>query len=144
MNQMLIIGGGPAGITAALESARQGFSVKLVSDEKVGGRANWHSLLPSKVFLAAADYLVDHQKAHDLGLLGNTTSPDLAQITNNIRRQAEQWAKYISDQLSEAGIEIIHGRAVFTGHHELKIHPEVGVADTVYFDKAIIAVDFDV
>lgn len=52
---MIVISGRPGGIVAAGEAARMGASVVLVEADCVGGRANWHSLLPSEAWLTAAD-----------------------------------------------------------------------------------------
>jgi len=40
MKTLIVIGGGPAGMTAALEAAILGAAVTLVSAESIGGRAN--------------------------------------------------------------------------------------------------------
>ncbi|MCA9968818.1 MAG: FAD-dependent oxidoreductase, partial [Anaerolineales bacterium] len=53
--EIIVIGSGPAGIEAARAAATAGAHVTLVGDGPVGGRAGWHSLLPSKVWLTAAD-----------------------------------------------------------------------------------------
>ncbi|MCA9930136.1 MAG: FAD-dependent oxidoreductase, partial [Anaerolineales bacterium] len=49
--RIIIIGGGPAGIEAAKGAAQHGADVTIVSNAPIGGRAGWHSLLPSKVWL---------------------------------------------------------------------------------------------
>ena len=51
---IIVVGGGPAGIEAAKAAAKAGSQVTLVSEGPVGGRAGWHSLLPSKVWLTCA------------------------------------------------------------------------------------------
>ena len=57
---IVIIGGGPAGLEAARAAAKAGAQVTLVSNEGLGGRAGWHSLLPSKVWLTAVDTHTPH------------------------------------------------------------------------------------
>ncbi len=52
---IIVVGSGPAGIEAAKAAAKAGSQVSLISEGPVGGRAGWHSLLPSKVWLTAAD-----------------------------------------------------------------------------------------
>jgi dihydrolipoamide dehydrogenase len=49
-----VIGAGPAGFAAAMTLAKHGAKVMLIDPEPPGGRALWHSLVPSKVWLAAA------------------------------------------------------------------------------------------
>ncbi len=42
-NEVLVVGAGPAGLVAAIDLARQGFSVTLVEKEKqIGGNPDWH------------------------------------------------------------------------------------------------------
>ena len=47
----------PAGIEAARTAANAGAQVTLIGDTPVGGRAGWHSLVPSKVWLHTADVM---------------------------------------------------------------------------------------
>jgi dihydrolipoamide dehydrogenase len=44
---IVVIGGGPAAIEAATAAANAGARVTIISDAPLGGRAGWHSLLPS-------------------------------------------------------------------------------------------------
>ena len=53
--KIVIIGGGPAGVESAITSQQTGTNMTIISDGPIGGRAGWHSLLPSKVWLSAVD-----------------------------------------------------------------------------------------
>ena len=80
-----------------LEAAALGAAVTLVSAEPVGGRANWHSLVPSKVYLTAADALEDAQRLPALGLPGASSPvPDLPVLRARIATQAHAWSQYHS------------------------------------------------
>jgi pyruvate/2-oxoglutarate dehydrogenase complex dihydrolipoamide dehydrogenase (E3) component len=139
VSNMIVIGGGPAGVTAALEGARLGFSVQLVSAEKPGGRANWHSLLPSKVYLAAADHLVENRNAAQYGLTGTQFNPDLSLIRQIIRDQAERWGQFLANHLEAAGVEVILGQAAFANDYQVQIQKEDDTGMLLDFDKAMIA-----
>lgn len=53
--KIVVIGGGPGGIEAALTAARAGSAVTLITKQAIGGRAAWESLLPGKGRLAQRD-----------------------------------------------------------------------------------------
>ena len=51
---MVVIGGGAAGLTAAGMSAVLGAKTVLISDGPLGGDCTWHGCIPSKRLLKAA------------------------------------------------------------------------------------------
>ena len=53
--EILVLGAGPGGISAALEALRHGHRVTIIDPEGLGGNALKHSLVPSKVLIQAAD-----------------------------------------------------------------------------------------
>ena len=92
--RIVVVGGGPAGIEAAKAAAKAGSQVTLVSEGPVGGRAGWHSLLPSKVWLAAAG---QNTAADTAGLVRESSTltgngrPDSAAIVAEIQAVKESW-----------------------------------------------------
>ncbi|NOX61031.1 MAG: NAD(P)/FAD-dependent oxidoreductase [Chloroflexi bacterium] len=126
---LVIIGGGPAGMVAALSADPEVASINLISNAAVGGRAGWHSLLPSKVLLTAADR--HHQAGADI--------PPFHQLTRRIARLAEQYNGKWQERLEAHGVNIISGNAHFIGPHEVQIESPNGGVQTLGFDKAIVA-----
>ncbi len=127
--ELAIVGGGPAGVTAALEAARHGAAVTLISDGPIGGRAGWHSLLPSKILLHAAD---EHGSQERLG------PQALQEVTAHIHQVAERFNGQEAQLLEEAGVTVIQGKARFTGTHELAI-TQGEESRSLAFDQVIIA-----
>ncbi len=127
--QLVVIGAGPGGITAALEAARFGGRVTLLSDGPVGGRAGWSSLLPSKVLLHAA-------RRHD----GRGRMPDeqFAQMVAGIDATAERFVGRKAGLLGKAGVKVLSGKARIEGPRELSQSSE-GKTRRLAFDKAILA-----
>lgn len=55
-HRIVIIGGGPSAIAAALEATKYTHDIVMVSAEPVGGNAVLHSLVPSKALIEAAHH----------------------------------------------------------------------------------------
>lgn len=95
---LLVIGGGAAGISAAQAAARRGASVLIVQDGPIGGDCTFTGCVPSKALLAAA-----------AGGAGFDAA--MAQV----RRAVDRVAGHEDDEAMAAqGIDVRHGRAVFT------------------------------
>ena len=138
MSDLIVIGGGPTGIAAAQEAASLGAAVTLIAAEPVGGRANWHSLLPSKVYLTAADHLGEAQHNPTLGLAGAPPQPDLPVLRERIATLAAGRSHHERAELERRGVNIVQGRARFTEPHALTVTAEDGES-TLRFDRALVA-----
>jgi dihydrolipoamide dehydrogenase len=113
--------------------------VTLVSAERVGGRANWHSLVPSKVYLTAADHLSESHHYPDLGLRGTLPEPDLPALRARIVQQADGWSEHHERQLKERGVTLLSGKASFIDPQHVRVDREDNPSQTLAFDRALIA-----
>ncbi len=128
-----VVGAGPAGITAAVEAARAGQRVVLVSDGPVGGRAMHASLLPSKVLI----HLAEQRRAR--GEKGLARPEVIADLTASIARIAEHQRARAAERLEDGGVEHLSGAARFAGPRELEIERDGSVVARVVFERAIVA-----
>jgi len=120
--ETVVIGAGPAGVEAACAAASAGAAVTVVSDGAVGGRAGWHSLLPSKVWLNAANHLHQFSQAPSQG----TTNPgklalDPFSILERVTAVAESWNRDQEQRLLSLGVNVIQGAASFVSDSELVV-----------------------
>lgn len=124
---IVIIGGGPAGIEAARAASRAGGQVTLVTNSPLGGRAGWHSLSPSKVWLTTADTLGLFAEADALGLhMEMGSRANLEAILDRIQQVTTSWNTEQANELKALGVEIVTGTAVFTGPQEVTIKNQDG------------------
>ena len=69
---LIVIGGGAAGLTASGMSAVLGARTTLIAGAKLGGDCTWYGCVPSKSLLHAAK--VAHEMRHAGELVGDSTS----------------------------------------------------------------------
>lgn len=107
----IVIGSGPGGGAAAVEAARLGSLVALIEADRVGGCATWHSLLPSKVWLTAADRL--ETRAHDahLGVEAATSGVDVANVVTRIATLSQANGERYRNEWTTMGIHPVSGHA---------------------------------
>lgn len=126
MTRIVVIGGGPAGIEAATTAAQAGQQVTLVSDAPIGGRAGWHSLLPSKVWLTAADTLGLLDAAAPIGLHAGGARVDTAVLLERIQSVKSAWNSQLAAQLDDLGVATLTGTAVFTSPDGISVRDQTG------------------
>ena len=66
---LVVIGGGTAGIVGAKTAAGLGAKVLLVERHRTGGDCLWTGCVPSKALLAAAGRAAQSRDAHRLGVI---------------------------------------------------------------------------
>jgi dihydrolipoamide dehydrogenase len=133
--EVVIIGGGPAGCTAAVEAARTGKRVALVMEEKPGGRAAFGSMVPSKIFLHAAE------RRRQRGELqkGLADEAEMTAIHHEVQSFSSRISARWSERLEDAGVRRIEGVAKFTSAYALSIARVGKEPLTLRFAHAIIA-----
>ena len=122
---LVVIGAGSAGITAAQFAARLGVKVALVEKNRVGGDCTWTGCVPSKALLKAAKIAHAARTAHQYGICTNgDTSPkaDMAQVQNYVQQAITRIYQHETpDHLTQDGIQIIHGAAHFLDAHNITV-----------------------
>ena len=112
---LLVIGAGSAGLSAARFARRLGLTVALVEKDRVGGDCTWTGCVPSKALLRAAGVSYDTRTARRFGL---TTVPpvetDFHRVMSRVRRTiAEIYQAESPDALGSEGIDVVVGEARF-------------------------------
>jgi dihydrolipoamide dehydrogenase len=130
--KVVVIGGGPAGVAAAIEAARTGAGVSLVSEGPIGGRATHASLVPSKALLHAAEA---HRQKNDGAL---ATPAMLGELRAEIDRLAAARGERMRLMLEDAGVRVVEGTARFASAREVEVTQKSG-ARALPFDAAIVA-----
>ncbi len=137
---IIVLGGGPAALEAARAAARRGARVTLVTEGAVGGRAGWHSLLPSKVWLHLAEMRLALGEASHVGLGGKPGSPVAPRVVARIREVARAWNGAREDALRALGVEVVEGVGAFVSSSEVAVRrPDGGEEVRLTADAVIVA-----
>jgi pyruvate/2-oxoglutarate dehydrogenase complex dihydrolipoamide dehydrogenase (E3) component len=110
----IVIGCGQGGTPLAIELAKRGKRVVLFEREYVGGTCINYGCTPSKAFLATAHSAGRARQAQNLGV-NATVKVDFALAMNRLRAIISSFREGAQRRLAEAGVEVIHGEAAFTG-----------------------------
>ncbi len=139
--ELLVIGGGTAGLVAAKTAARFGASTLLVESHRMGGDCLWTGCVPSKSLIAAADAASSARNGARLGVHVDGVRVDFAAVMRHVHAAIHEIEPADSAEVVEAtGARVIMGRARFTGPRSAMIEPvDGGAATTVRFRQAIIA-----
>jgi pyruvate/2-oxoglutarate dehydrogenase complex dihydrolipoamide dehydrogenase (E3) component len=123
--RLLVLGGGPAGATAALQARELGANVTLVEARRVGGTSLNEGPAPVRTLARTARLLRDARSWERFGLRGDPPRVDIAAAVANAERVAnyayEQ--KRLADFLCSRGIDLVEGAgpAVFQDPHTVSI-----------------------
>ncbi|WP_454853618.1 dihydrolipoyl dehydrogenase family protein [Promicromonospora soli] len=132
---LLVVGGGTAGIVAAKTAARLGARVALVERDRIGGDCLWTGCVPSKALLAAAGRAAEARRAADLGIHVSGIEADFAGVMRHVRAAiAAIEPQDTPEALTAAGVHVIQGDAVFTGPTSVDVGGE-----RIGFHQALIA-----
>lgn len=119
---LCVIGGGPAGLAAALEARAQGASVMLIESGQTGGAGYVWGALPAQALAAVAQRAHAVRSAPDLGLGTEEPRVNFARINAHIARAtAEAAPDHAPQRLTGMGIELVRAEARFTDPRTLVV-----------------------
>jgi pyruvate/2-oxoglutarate dehydrogenase complex dihydrolipoamide dehydrogenase (E3) component len=122
---VLVVGGGPAGVTAALRARELGASVALVERGRFGGTCTNDGCVPTRVWAKAARLLRDAAQFADYGLVGDAPRLDFTALRQRTQETVQRLhdKKQIARRLEECGIFVFGnaGDAAFQDEHTLRL-----------------------
>ena len=127
--RFVIIGGGPAGNTAATTAARLGAEVTLIERDLVGGAAHLHDCIPSKAMIATAGAMGMVDRVAGMGLTGGEANLDLELLRERIQRIEKRLESNIVQLLQSQGVRMILGSGRLKGPHEIAVETDEGVSE---------------
>jgi dihydrolipoamide dehydrogenase len=136
--RLAIIGGGPAGNTAATHAARFGAEVTLIEKDIVGGAAHLWDCIPSKAMIATGGALGLITRSEEMGLTSVRAELDPVALRNRIQEIEHQLEGSIRELLESQGVRMLAGTGRFVGPHDLVVTTETGDVE-VEADAVLLA-----
>jgi len=124
--RFVIIGGGPAGNTAATTAARLGARVTMIEKDVVGGAAHLWDCIPSKAMIATAGTMGLVDRSAGMGLAGTRAQLDLEGLRARIKQIETRLESNLVDLLSSQGVEMIQGSGRLVSPHEVLVETAEG------------------
>ncbi len=137
--EVVVLGAGPGGYTAAFRAADLGKKVTLIERyETLGGVCLNVGCIPSKALLHTAKVIADAADAAHHGVTFGLPKIDLPEVLKFKESVVGKLTKGLSGLAKQRKVTVIHGTAKFASPKSLSIETKDGVK-TLSFDHCIIA-----
>jgi pyruvate/2-oxoglutarate dehydrogenase complex dihydrolipoamide dehydrogenase (E3) component len=127
--KFVIIGGGPAGNTAATHAARLGADVTLIERDIVGGAAHLWDCIPSKTMIATGGAIAFAHRMVGMGLERFDPHLDLEAQRARIGKIETHLHASIVELLTSQSVRLIRGTARLKGAHDILVETEDGIEE---------------
>jgi dihydrolipoamide dehydrogenase len=124
-----IIGGGPAGNTAATHAARLGADVTLIERDVVGGAAHLWDCIPSKAMIATGGAMGLVGRAQEMGLDPVVPSLDLDALKARIGAIEARLEGDTRRLLASQGVRMLTGTGRLVGPHQIVVDTADGTVE---------------
>ncbi len=136
---VVVIGGGPGGYTAAIRSAQLGMKTGIIERDRLGGIClNW-GCIPSKALLKNAELLQSFRKAAEWGIAFENLRVDFPKVIQRSRGVADRLSKGVEFLMKKNGIEHMPGTATITGRGTIDLRQADGKSTRVSAKHIIVA-----
>jgi dihydrolipoamide dehydrogenase len=138
--EVLVLGGGPGGYTAAFRAADLGKRVVLVDREPaLGGVCLNVGCIPSKALLHAAKVIAETKEMSEHGITFGAPAIDLDKLRAWKQGVVRRLTGGLAGLAKQRKVATIRGYGRFTSPHQLQVELAEGGTTTVGFEQAIIA-----
>ncbi len=138
--EVLVLGAGPGGYTAAFHAADKGKKVTLVEQSpRLGGVCMNVGCIPSKALLHATAIMREAKESSQRGIELGQPKLNLETLRTWKESIVEKLGRGISTLAQQRGVDIVHGRGHFEDSRTLRVETGAG-QKFIRYEKAIIAV----
>jgi dihydrolipoamide dehydrogenase len=136
---LLVIGGGVGGYTAAVRARQLGLSTAIVERDKLGGVClNW-GCIPTKALLKNAEILTTFQKAAEWGISYENLQVDFGKIIQRSRGVADRITKGVGFLMKKNTVQVIAGAARFVAPGTVEVTSGTGTPTRIRAKSILVA-----
>lgn len=134
---LVILGGGNAGYSAAFRAVGLGLKVAMVEKDKVGGTCLHRGCIPTKALLHAADLVDEIKHAGDFGVVVQEPQVDWGKVLDFKDSVVGRMYKGLSGLVAKKKIELIEGEGRLLDSKTIVVNTKEGER-TLTGDKGIL------
>ena len=113
--QVVVLGGGPGGYTAAIRAAQLGKTVAIVERDKLGGTCLHRGCIPSKSLLRSAEVYATMKDSESYGIEAENIKLNIKRVHERKRQAVEQLHKGVQFLMKKNKIDVYIGSGRVTG-----------------------------
>ena len=118
---LIVVGGGPGGYTAAIRASQLGMKTAIVEKENLGGIClNW-GCIPTKALLRTAEVYHLMHRAKEFGLRADNIGFDIEAVVKRSRGVASQLNAGVKHLMKKNKVTVFDGHAKLAGNGKLNI-----------------------
>ncbi len=136
---VICLGGGPGGYTAAIRASQLGFSVALIEQDKLGGVCLNRGCIPTKALLKSAHAVHEVKKMSDLGVKVNLVELQSDVAVERSGKIADRLSKGVSFLMKKNKISVFSGKGVFKDSHLIEVSDSKGQTEVLEGKNIILA-----
>ncbi|CAB4597071.1 unannotated protein [freshwater metagenome] len=137
--KLVIIGGGPAGHSAASAAARRGVHVTIIEREILGGAAHLLDCVPSKTMIATGGAMSFTNSLSGMGLENREAEVDVASLTARIESIKDHLSNDVHVLLASQGVTVINGTAKLESKNSVRVDAADGTSFLLEADDILIS-----
>ncbi len=115
-----IVGGGPAGYTAAFQARKRGMDVVLFEKDELGGVCLNRGCIPTKTILHSAEVFEQMKSAAELGIESDNLRANFSKVMEHKDKIVEKLRKNLALSLKNSGTVVIKEFAEILDSHTIK------------------------
>jgi dihydrolipoamide dehydrogenase len=136
---ILIIGGGPGGYTAAIRAAQLGAKVVVIEEDKLGGVCLNKGCIPTKSFYKNAQMINELNRSEEFGIELNGFAININKMLQRKQQIIDRLNSGIGQLLKANSIEVIFGKASLITKEIVEITTNSGDIQRIRAKNIIIA-----
>ncbi|MDH4226951.1 MAG: dihydrolipoyl dehydrogenase [Deltaproteobacteria bacterium] len=136
---IVVIGGGPGGYTAAIRAAQLGAKACLIEKDSVGGTCLNRGCIPTKAMYYSAKAVTAAKHAAEFGVNAGSYTFDMAKATGRKDEVVKKLVSGVEQLLKANKVELIRGAGSLEGSGKVSVKKADGTTEEVGAKNIIIA-----
>lgn len=121
---VVIIGGGPAGYEAAIESAKLGMKTALIEARELGGTCLNRGCIPTKTILHSVDLYAEMKKSSEIGIHSGDVTYNMEEIQNRKEEVLTTLRTGIQGLMKKNRVTVFQGKGTILDANHVQVTGE--------------------